>query len=119
LVILVTREAVALQIGTGIGKKPGTRKTTAKGGPFLCNNDELPSRKLRGIRKSDENYLRGVTPECFYRGPVPVSPGFPLKACGNDGLRKENEFNAARHGEFEPVRLNKLDLNETTTSPPR
>jgi len=43
-----------------------------------------------------------VTPECFYRGstvltttlsyvewvggPVRVSHGFPLKACGNDGL---------------------------------
>jgi hypothetical protein len=30
-----------------------------------------------------------VTPECFYRGSSPnIPPGFPLKACGNDGLRK-------------------------------
>jgi hypothetical protein len=27
-----------------------------------------------------------VTPECFNRGPVRNSPGFPLKACGDDGL---------------------------------
>ena len=47
-------------------------------------------------------YPKGVTFECFYRGstmltttlshvewvggPVPISPGFPLEACGNDGL---------------------------------
>jgi hypothetical protein len=29
-------------------------------------------------------YTKGVTPECFNRGPVPVSPGFPIKAFGND-----------------------------------
>jgi hypothetical protein len=46
-----------------------------------------------------------VTPECFYRGSTlltktlsrlskgrgsspNIPPGFPLKACGNDGLRK-------------------------------
>ena len=29
-----------------------------------------------------------VTPKCFYRGTSPtISPGFPLKACGNDGIR--------------------------------
>jgi hypothetical protein len=31
--------------------------------------------------------LKGVIPECFYPGTVPNPPGFPLKACGNDGLR--------------------------------
>jgi len=47
-------------------------------------------------------YPKGVTPECFNRGstmltttlshaewvggPVPVSPGFPIRAFGNDGL---------------------------------
>jgi hypothetical protein len=25
-----------------------------------------------------------VTPECFYRGSSPSSPGFPIKACGYD-----------------------------------
>ena len=34
----------------------------------------------------DENLSQGRHPKCFGRGPVPVSPGFPLKACGNDGL---------------------------------
>jgi hypothetical protein len=28
-------------------------------------------------------------------GPARVSPGFPLKTCGNDGLRKGNLLNAA------------------------
>ena len=27
-----------------------------------------------------------VTPNVFIGGPDPDSPGFPLKACGNDGL---------------------------------
>src|SRR4030095_13033836 len=40
--------------------------------------------------------LKGVTPECFYRGPVRISPGFPLKACGNDGPLTSNLLNAAR-----------------------
>ncbi len=47
-------------------------------------------------------YPKGVTPKCFNRGstmltttlshaewvggPVPVSPGFPIRAFGNDGL---------------------------------
>jgi hypothetical protein len=63
----------------------------------------------------DEICLKGVTPECFYRGstvltttlsrvewvggPVPNPPGFPLKACGNDGLRIDNFLNAASCGE--------------------
>jgi hypothetical protein len=29
-------------------------------------------------------------PNVLIGGPDPDSPGFPLKACGNDGLRKEN-----------------------------
>src|SRR5438309_9071187 len=65
----------------------------------------------------DENYPKGVTPECFYRGstvlltttlshvewvggPVPDPPVVsqvepPLKTCGNDGLWKGNQVNAA------------------------
>jgi hypothetical protein len=31
-----------------------------------------------------------VTPECFNRGSSPnIPPGFPLKACGNDGLQED------------------------------
>jgi len=66
--------------------------------------NELPRNKPRGIRIRDENFTPGVTPECFYGGStvltttlshvewvgglVPVSPGFPLETCGNDGLRR-------------------------------
>ncbi len=38
-------------------------------------------------------------------GPVLTSPGFPLKACGNDGLRKGNKFYAASCGELDPVEI--------------
>ena len=40
--------------------------------------------------KRDENYPKASPPNVFIGGPVPNSPGFPLKACGNDGLRKGN-----------------------------
>jgi hypothetical protein len=40
--------------------------------------------------KRDENYPKASPPNVFIGGPVPVSPGFPLKACGNDGRRKGN-----------------------------
>jgi hypothetical protein len=36
----------------------------------------------------DKRYLNLVTPNVFIGGPVIVSPGFPLEACGNDGLRR-------------------------------
>jgi hypothetical protein len=41
-------------------------------------------------QKRDESYPKASPPNVFIGGPVPVSPGFPLKACGNDGLRKGN-----------------------------
>jgi hypothetical protein len=41
--------------------------------------------KQRGIKNPEES-SKGVTAECFYRGPVLVWSGFPLKACGNDGF---------------------------------
>jgi hypothetical protein len=73
-------------------------------------------------------YPKGVTPECFYRGstmltttlsevewvvgPVPnIPPGFPLKACGNDGLREGSEFYAPT-GEFNPLRLSDLSFEK-------
>jgi hypothetical protein len=34
-------------------------------------------------------------PNVFIGGPVPNPPGFPLKACGNDGLRIENYLTAS------------------------
>jgi hypothetical protein len=34
----------------------------------------------------DQDGPKGVAAECFYRGPVLVFAGFPLKACGNDGF---------------------------------
>jgi hypothetical protein len=52
-------------------------------------------RKLRGTEGMHENDLKAVTPECLIGGPVPISPGFPLKACGNDGLRLENLLKVA------------------------
>src|SRR6266576_992692 len=36
----------------------------------------------------DETILRASPANVFIGGPVPDPPGFPLKACGNDGLRK-------------------------------
>jgi hypothetical protein len=47
---------------------------------FLC---------VLGERTNMRIYPTVVTPECFYRGSSPnIPPGFPLKACGNDGLRE-------------------------------
>jgi hypothetical protein len=41
--------------------------------------------QLRGIKNVTSSRI--VTPERFYPGVHPnISPGFPLKACGNDGL---------------------------------
>jgi hypothetical protein len=65
--------------------------------------NELPRSKLTGYQDiATRIYPKGVTPECFNRGstmltttlsevewvggPVPVSPGFPIDAFGNDKL---------------------------------
>ena len=45
--------------------------------------------------RGDEICFKGVALNVFIGGPVPNPPGFPLKACGNDGLRKGNLLNAA------------------------
>ena len=49
--------------------------------------------KLRGIEKEfyDNFSLKLSPPNVFIGGPVRVSPGFPLKACGNDGLWEDLE----------------------------
>ena len=48
-------------------------------------------RKAAGIQKNGMRIIPNACPlNVSIGGPVPVSPGFPLKTCGNDGLRKEN-----------------------------
>ena len=49
------------------------------------SNNELPRSKLGVSKVHRANDSNTVSPECFHRGPDPDSPGFPLKACGNDG----------------------------------
>ncbi len=50
---------------------------------------KYPRGKLRVSEYSDENvFPKGVTPECFNGGSrSQTSPGFPLKACGNECAR--------------------------------
>jgi hypothetical protein len=43
--------------------------------------------------------LKASPPNVFIGGPVPDPPGFPLKACGNDGLRIGNYLDAVSCGE--------------------
>ena len=40
-------------------------------------------------QKAKRVYLKGVTSECFNRGSVPDSPGFPIEAFGNDELLED------------------------------
>jgi len=48
------------------------------------------------FHRADVAPLRAHSPpNVFIGGPVPNPPGFPLKACGNDGLRIGNLLNAA------------------------
>src|SRR3989338_8005345 len=75
-------------------------------GPSDITN-ELPRSKLRGIRTNRESLAQLSPPHVSSGGPVLTSPGFPLKACGNDGLRKGNKFYAASCGELDPVEINK------------
>ena len=67
--------------------------------------NELPRSKLRGIRTNRESLAQLSPPHVSGWGPVLSSPGFPLKACGNDGLRKGNKFYAASCGELDPVEI--------------
>jgi len=45
--------------------------------------------KLPGITVIESRLTYASPPNVLIGGPVPFSPGFPLKACGNDRLRKE------------------------------
>jgi hypothetical protein len=69
--------------------------------------------KTDSIRKAEASktsalrtLLKESPPNVFIGGLVPNPPGFPLKACGNDGLRRGNSFNAPSCGEIDPQRLN-------------
>jgi hypothetical protein len=49
--------------------------------------NQLPRSKLRGIKKSSLIIFSKLSPpNVLVGGPVGISPGFPPKACGNDGL---------------------------------
>ncbi len=54
--------------------------------------DISPDELLRQLRLGSIDVTpKTVTPECFNRGSSPIPPGFPLKACGNDGFVGELE----------------------------
>jgi len=46
----------------------------------------------------DQICLKGVTPNVFIGGPVSNPPGFPLTACGKDGLEIGNLRNSVSCG---------------------
>ena len=50
--------------------------------------------------------LKASPPNVSIGGPVPTQPGFPLKACGNDGLWIGNLLNGKLRG-INPQRLNR------------
>ncbi len=61
---------------------------------------ELPRSKLRGIESpACEQFPISSPPNVVIGAPVPNSPGFPLKTCGNDGLGNPNQCDAASRWE--------------------
>src|SRR3989304_10340669 len=50
------------------------------------DENELPRSKLTGYQTNRESLTRLSPPHVSSGGLVLTSPGFPLKACGNDGL---------------------------------
>src|SRR5213593_3100429 len=57
--------------------------------------------------------LKASPPNVFIGGPVPNSPGFPLKACGNDGLGIANLLNPASCGN----RPTEIELETSNAKP--
>src|SRR3990167_4943194 len=55
--------------------------------PFSLKSNELPSSNLTGYQTNRESLTQLSPPPVSSGGLVLTSPGFPLKACGNDGLR--------------------------------
>src|SRR6185295_14208105 len=68
-----------------------------------------PAASCAVSQERDGKYPKAITPECFYRGPVPDPPGFPLKTCGNDGIRKE--INLTQQAAGNMTRSDSNDLN--------
>ena len=63
-----------------------------------------PAASCGGIKKSFLIIFPEFSPpNVLVGGPVGISPGFPLKACGNDGLREGIKFYAASCGESDPL----------------
>src|SRR5580765_3228320 len=61
--------------------------------------NEPPRSKLRGIESpACEGFGISSPPNVYIGGPDSDSSGFPLKTCGNDGLRLGDLFHAARRG---------------------
>jgi hypothetical protein len=60
---------------------------------YLRNKLRVSEEPMRIIPKASP-------PNVSIGGPAPNSPGFPLNACGNDGLRIGNLLNAASWGEL-------------------
>jgi hypothetical protein len=51
----------------------------------LLNKCATPAASARYQIIATSIYAKGVTPNVLIGGPVPVSPGFPIEAFGNDG----------------------------------
>jgi hypothetical protein len=62
---------------------------------MLGSNEEPAAKTAAVLEEGDENNPKASPPNVFIGGPVPNPPGFPLKACGNDGLRIGDSHNAA------------------------
>jgi hypothetical protein len=56
--------------------------------PFILNREPMNNtQQADGYQKTATRiHPKGVTPDVLIGGPVLVSPGFPIKAFGNDGL---------------------------------
>ena len=65
--------------------QPGRRATKTKT-DYMTSKMKYLAATCGVSDHSEEHCPKGVTLECFNRGPVPVSPGFPIEAFGNDGL---------------------------------
>ena len=82
-------------------KQAGTRPKSSARRAAVARKMNYPAASCGVSINIYDNSPKVVTPECFYRGSshgstvltmtlrpvewVRVSPGFPLKACGNDG----------------------------------
>ena len=78
----------------------GTRQESPGLIAYISAQDGITPQQAAGYQNSAMRFvLKASPPNVFIGGPVPNQPGFPLKACGNDGLRIGNLLNAASCGE--------------------